>query len=44
MKVTIPLAKYISAPLGITAATSAIDPGIQKKKKWFWNNNSDNFK
>ena len=44
VKVTIPLAKYISAPLGITAAASAIDPGIQKKKKWFWNNNSDNFK
>ena len=31
MKVTVPLAKSILAPLGITAATSAIDAGIQKK-------------
>ena len=31
MKVTIPLAKNVSAPLGITAAASAIDTGIQKK-------------
>ena len=31
MKVAIPLAKNVSAPLGITAATSAIDAGIQKK-------------
>ena len=27
------MAKNILAPLGITAATSAIDAGIQKKKK-----------
>ena len=33
MKVIIPLAKYVLAPIGITAATSAIDAGIQKKKK-----------
>ena len=33
MKVAIPLAKYVLAPLGITAAASAIDAGIQKKKK-----------
>ena len=33
MKVSIPLAKNILAPLGITAAASAIDAGIQKKKK-----------
>ena len=33
MKVTIPLAKNVLAPLGITAAPSAIDAGIQKKKK-----------
>ena len=33
MKVAIPLAKNILAPLGITAAASAIDAGIQKKKK-----------
>ena len=32
MKVAIPLAKNILAPLGITAAASAIDAGIQKKK------------
>ena len=33
MKVAIPLAKNVLAPLGITAAASAIDAGIQKKKK-----------
>ena len=32
MKVAIPLAKTVLAPLGITAAASAIDAGIQKKK------------
>ena len=31
MKVAIPLVKNALAPLGITAATSAIDAGIQKK-------------
>ena len=31
MKVAIPLAKKVLAPLGITAAASAIDAGIQKK-------------
>ena len=31
MKVVIPLAKNVLAPLGITAAASAIDTGIQKK-------------
>ena len=31
MKVAVPLAKNILVPLGITAAASAIDPGIQKK-------------
>ena len=31
MKVTVPLAKNISAPLGITAAASVIDAEIQKK-------------
>ena len=31
MKVEIPLAKNVLAPLGITAAASAIDAGIQKK-------------
>ena len=33
MKVAIPLAKDVLAPLGITAATSAIDAGFQKKEK-----------
>ena len=32
MKVAVPLAKNILAPLGITATASAIDAGIQKKK------------
>ena len=31
MKVAIPLAKNVLAPLGITAAASALDAGIQKK-------------
>ena len=31
MKVAIPLTKNVLAPLGITAAASAIDAGIQKK-------------
>ena len=34
MKVTIPLAKNVLAPLGITATVSAIDAGIQKNA-WF---------
>ena len=32
MKIAIPLAKHVLAPLGITAAASAIDAGIKKKK------------
>ena len=32
MKVAIPLAKNVLAPLRITAAASAVDAGIQKKK------------
>ena len=44
MKAAIPLAKNVLAPLGITAAASAIDAGIQKKKKtWIPDNNSNNF-
>ena len=31
MKVAIPLAKNVLAPLGITAAASAVDARIQKK-------------
>ena len=42
MKVAIPLAKNVLAPLGITAAASATDAGIQKKNTWFWNNNFNN--
>ena len=33
VKVAILLAKNVLAPLGITAAASAVDVGIQKKKK-----------
>ena len=35
MKVAVPLAKNILAPLGITAAASAIDVGIQIENTWF---------
>ena len=31
MRISIPLAKNVLAPLGITATASAIDTGIQKK-------------
>ena len=44
MKLAIPLAKDVLAPLGITAAASAFDAGILKKNPWFWNNNFNNFK
>ena len=44
MKVIIPLAKNVLAPLGITAAASAIDAGIQKKNTWFWNYKINDFK
>ena len=33
MKIAVPLAKNVSVPLGTTAATSAVDAGIQKKTK-----------
>ena len=42
MKVAILLAKNVLAPLGITAAASAIDGG-NKKKAWFWNNKFNSF-
>ena len=35
MKVAIPLAKNVLAPLGIAAAASAINVGIQIKNTWF---------
>ena len=44
MKRTVPLAKNILAPLGITAAASAIDVGIQKKIHVKKNNTFNNFK
>ena len=45
MKVAIPLAKNVLAPLGMTAAVSAINAAIQKKKKtWFWKYDFNNFK
>ena len=45
MKVEIPLAKNVLAPLGITAAASAIDAGIKKKNnKWFWKYDFNNIK
>ena len=43
MKVAIPLAKNVLAPLGITAAASALDAGIQKKSTWIWKYNFNNF-
>ena len=36
MRVAIPLAKNVLAPIGITAAASGIDAGIQKKKKYMF--------
>ena len=44
MKVAIPLAKNVLAPLEITAAASAIDAEIQKKTTWFWKYDFNNFK
>ena len=46
MKVAVPLAKIILAPLGITAVASAVNAGIKKSNKitWFWYNNFNNFK
>ena len=53
MKVAVPLAKNILAPLEITATASAIDAGVQKKiNTWFKSssilhfadNNFNNFK
>ena len=44
MKVAIPSAKNILAPIGITAAASAIDARIKKKTTWFWKYDFNNFK
>ena len=43
MKISIPLAKNVFAPLRITAAASAIGAGI-KKNIWFWKYYFNNFK
>ena len=44
MKVAVPLTKNILGLLGITAAASAIDAGIKKKKNtWLWKNDFNNF-
>ena len=43
MEIAVPLAKNVLAPLGITAAASAIDAGIQKNT-WFWKYDFNNFK
>ena len=46
MKVAIPLATNDLALLGITAAASTIDVGIQQQQKntWFWKYDFNNFK
>ena len=44
MKVAVPLAKNVLAPLGISAAMSAIDGSIKKKDAWFRNHNFNYFK
>ena len=43
MKIAVPLAKNVFPPLAITAAASALDAGIQKKKTWIWKCNINNF-
>ena len=42
--IVITLAKYVLAPLGTTAAASAINAGIKKKITWFWKYDFNNFK
>ena len=44
MKIAVPFAKHVLAPLGITAAASANDAGVQKKNTWFWEYDFNNFK
>ena len=44
MKVAMPLAENVLAPLGLAAAMSAIDGSIKKKDAWFWSDNLNNFK
>ena len=42
MRIAVPLAKNVLAQLGITAAASALDAGIQKNT-WILDNNFNNF-
>ena len=47
LKTGLPLLKSVIKPLellGLTAASSATDAGVQKVYIWFWNNNSNNCK
>ena len=44
MKVAMPLAKNVLAPLGLSAAMSTINGSIKKKDAWLRNNNLNNFK
>ena len=44
MKVAMPLAKNVLAPLGLSAAMSAIDGSTEKKDAWFRNSNFNNLK
>ena len=44
MKVAMQLAKNVLAPLGLSAAMSAIDGSIKKNDAWFRNNNLNSFK
>ena len=47
LKTGLPLLKSVIKPLGLlglTAVSSAIDAGVQKKDIWFWNNNINNLK
>ena len=41
MKVAMPLAKNVLAPLGISSTMSAINGSIKKKDVWFRNSNLD---
>ena len=45
IKISVPFAKNVLAPLGLTAAASALDAGIKKKNKktWIWKYNFNNF-
>ena len=44
MKVAIPLAKNVLAPLGIKPLLQQLMQRFKKKNTWFWNNNVNNFK